>query len=59
VALERLAKWDGGAPLRLTVRPDDSSDNSFPDDTRHALLVQKGLGPKELPGPILAAITLD
>lgn len=59
LASDVLAKWDGAAPLRLTVRPDDGPDDSFPDDTRHALLVQKGLGPKELPGPILAAIMLD
>ena len=59
LALETLARWDGAAPLRLTVRPDGGPDDSFPADTRHALLVQKGLGPRELPGPILAAITLD
>ncbi|MFC3629683.1 DUF1223 domain-containing protein [Paracoccus angustae] len=59
LSLDRLAEWDGTAPLRMTVSPDGSASDSFPADTRHALLVQKELGGNGLPGPILAAIRLD
>lgn len=59
LSLDALAEWDGTAPLRLTVSPDGTADDRFPEDTRHALLVQKELGGHELPGPILAAIRLD
>lgn len=59
LSLDRLAEWDGAAPLRMTVSPDGTADDSFPPDTRHALLVQKELGRDALPGPILAAIRLD
>ncbi|WP_207102998.1 DUF1223 domain-containing protein [Paracoccus shandongensis] len=59
LSLDRLAEWDGAAPLRMTVSPDGPADDSFPTDTRHALLVQKELGGHGLPGPILAAIPLD
>lgn len=59
LSLDRLAEWDGGAPLRMTVSPDGAADDRFPPDTRHALLVQKELGGHGLPGPILAAIRLD
>lgn len=59
LGLRELTEWDGNAPLRLTVRADHQSTEDFPADTRHVLLVQKGLGAKDLPGPILAAITLD
>ena len=58
LSLDRLAEWDGAAALRLTVSPDGHADDSFPDDTRHALLVQKEED-EDLPGPILAAIRLD
>jgi hypothetical protein len=59
LALDELAKWDGTAPLRLTVRPDGEPDEDFPADARHALLIQKELTGDDLPGPILAAIRLD
>lgn len=59
VSLERLAAWDGLAPLRLTVRPVETNGTDFPADTRHALLVQKVQPAYDLPGPILAAIRLD
>lgn len=59
LSLERLAEWDGVAPLRMTVSPDGTADDSFPADTRHALLVQQEQGGDGLPGPILAAIRLD
>ncbi|MGR3543325.1 MAG: DUF1223 domain-containing protein [Paracoccus sp. (in: a-proteobacteria)] len=59
LSISKLAKWDGTAPLRLNVRPDESGPQDFPPDTRHVLLVQRGIGPDELPGPILAAIKLD
>lgn len=59
LSLDRLAEWDGAAPLRMTVSPDGAADDSFPEDTRHAVLVQRELGGGGLPGPILAAIRLD
>lgn len=58
LSLDRLAEWDGVAALRVTVSPDGTADDRFPDDTRHALLVQKEDG-EDMPGPILAAIRLD
>ena len=59
LGMETLAKWDGSAPLRLNVRAGQAGDGSFPDDTRHVILVQIGLAGSELPGAILAAIELD
>ncbi|MFV0386910.1 DUF1223 domain-containing protein [Paracoccus sp. (in: a-proteobacteria)] len=59
LSVDHLADWDGGAPLRLTVRSDSALDDSFPDDTRHVLLVQQEIGRHGLPGPIFAAISLD
>ncbi|MDB6177542.1 DUF1223 domain-containing protein [Paracoccus sp. Z330] len=59
LGLDELANWTGEQPLRMTVRPDDTSGEQYPPDTRHALLIQQELGDTELPGPILAAIPLD
>ena len=59
LGMETLAKWDGSAPLRLNVRAGQAREGSFPDDTRHVILVQIGLAGSELPGAILAAIELD
>ncbi|MFN3525554.1 MAG: DUF1223 domain-containing protein [Paracoccus sp. (in: a-proteobacteria)] len=59
ISLERLAAWDGLAPLRLTVRPGEADDTEFPADARHALLVQQAQAKQGLPGQILAAIRLD
>lgn len=59
LSLDVLAEWDGVAPLRMTVRPDGQVDERFPNDTRHAVLVQKTEGAKDMPGPILAAIRLE
>lgn len=61
LGLERLAQWDGQAPLRLNVRAGaGQGDDSFPADTRHAILVQiAGQPAGGAPGAILAAITLD
>lgn len=59
LSVDRLAEWDGGGPLRMTVSADGTADDRFPEDTRHVLLVQRVLGRKALPGPILAAIRLD
>lgn len=59
ITLERLAEWDGHAPLRLTVRPGEAHDTEFPADARHALLVQQAQAKYGLPGQILAAIRLD
>ncbi|MDF3608417.1 DUF1223 domain-containing protein [Paracoccus sp. DMF-8] len=59
VAVEKVADWDGRAPLRLNVKAASNADQSFPDDTRHAILAQQ-LGRKGLvAGPILAAVKLD
>lgn len=61
LAAERVAEWDGRAPLRMTVKPDPQSGDAFPSDTRHAILAQElGDGdPRAASGPILAAIRLD
>ncbi|WP_263565997.1 DUF1223 domain-containing protein [Paracoccus sp. DMF] len=61
LAAERVAEWDGRAPLRMTVKPDPQSGDAFPTDTRHAILAQElGSGdPRAASGPILAAIRLD
>jgi hypothetical protein len=59
LSLDRLAEWDGIAALRVTISPDGPADDRFPDDTRHALLVQREQGGDGMPGPILAAIRLD
>lgn len=59
LGIERLARWDGAAPLRLSVRAGEAEEGSFPDDTRHVILVQQDLPGGDLPGPILAAVTLD
>ncbi|MFD2815301.1 hypothetical protein ACFSYD_14395 [Paracoccus aerius] len=58
LSLDRLAEWDGHAALRVTVSPAKTADDSFPADTRHALLVQKE-DDEDMPGPILAAVRLD
>ena len=47
------------APGRWALTADGTADDSFPTDTRHALLVQQEHGGDGLPGPILAAIRLD
>lgn len=61
LAAERVAEWDGRAPLRMTVKPDPQSGDAFPSDTRHAILAQElGSGDaRAASGPILAAIRLD
>lgn len=60
LAAERIAEWDGRAPLGMTIRPGMRGDDSFPADTKHAILVQdmddRG---KAANGPILTAIRLD
>ncbi|WP_265501080.1 DUF1223 domain-containing protein [Paracoccus beibuensis] len=59
LSLEHLSRWDGRAPLRLTVRAEHVANAAFPKDTRHALLVQRMRGEDDLPGQILTAIRLD
>ena len=59
VGIQPLATWDGTGPLRLNVRAGEGADDSFPDDTRHVILVQEDQPGADLPGPILAAIELD
>jgi len=61
LAAERIADWDGRAPLRLTVKSGVPGGEDFPQDTRHAILAQRlsdGREPRPS-GPILAAIRLD
>lgn len=59
LALDRLARWDGRQPLRMTVRPEENAGDQYPTDTRHVLIVQRDLTGDAMPGPILAAIRLD
>lgn len=54
VDIERLADWDGRAPLRLVVTPGAGAPQPLPADTRHAILVQERPA-----GAILAALRLD
>ncbi|MBA4491958.1 thioredoxin family protein [Paracoccus sp. S1E-3] len=56
-ASEVLARWDGRAPLRLTVTLGAGRSANLPPDTRHALIVQQMKGNR--PGEIFAAIRLD
>lgn len=55
---EIIRRWTATAPLRLKVKPRAGADGGFPEDTRHAILIQQILPPPRL-GPILAAIRLD
>ena len=59
VQIELLSRWDGAAPMTLSVKPREMRDGAFPPDTRHALLVQRMIGPDAFPGRILAALRLD
>lgn len=59
LAVSRVGDWDGRAPLRMTVRADATPADSFPTDTRHAILAQELGRGKDVTGPILAAIRLD
>lgn len=65
LAAERISEWDGRGPLGMTIRPGIRGDGSreedtFPSDTRHAILVQNMDGrSKAANGPILTAIRLD
>lgn len=59
LSVERIAGWDGEAPLRMMVRGSEAEGKDYPPDTRHVLLVQSRIGAQNLPGKILAAIDLD
>lgn len=64
LAVDPVARWNGRAPVRLTVRPGPSGDGgsmAYPADTRHAIIAQQlGEGKDPRPtGPIMAAIRLD
>lgn len=59
LSIEKLADWDGRAPLVLTIRSKGQRSDKYPEDTRHIILVQKDLNGEGEPGPILAAIGLD
>lgn len=63
LAVDPVARWNGRAPVRLTVRPDPSGDGgmAYPADTKHAIIAQQlGEGKDPQPtGPIMAAIRLD
>lgn len=57
VGIEPLTRWPAREPLRLTVRAGGGPGGDYPEDTRHAILVQQSLDGQ--PGPILAAVRLD
>ncbi len=59
LTMDRLAEWDGAAPLKMTVHPDSIPSDDMPQDTRHVILVQKEMGDAARPGPIVATIPLD
>ncbi|WP_305288838.1 DUF1223 domain-containing protein [Paracoccus wurundjeri] len=59
LSMDKLADWDGRTPLRLNIRQEEQPERSNPKDTRHVILVQEDLGGQEIPGQIIAAITLD
>lgn len=60
LAAERIAEWDGRAPLRMTVTLKGAKSDAFPGDTRHAILAQEMDGrDQRATGPILAGIRLD
>lgn len=60
LSLELLTRWDGRAPLRLTVRTRaGDSSGLFPEDTRHVILVQQMRAGTDMPGPIVGAVALD
>ncbi len=59
LAVERLAVWDGKAPLRLKVSAGTSANARFPKDTRHAILAQQIGRHGRATGPIFAAVKLD
>ena len=62
--LQQLAEWNGHETLRLMIGTGDSADatggEEFPEDTRHAILIQRVSGAKaQMPGPMLTALQLD
>ena len=57
VSADELSRWDGRAPLRLTVTLGAGRSADLPEDTRHALIVQAMRGPR--PGEIFATVRLD
>lgn len=59
LAVDRIGDWDGRAPLRMSVRADSTPADTFPQDTRHAILAQELGRGQGVTGPILAAIRLD
>ncbi|MFV0408268.1 MAG: DUF1223 domain-containing protein [Paracoccus sp. (in: a-proteobacteria)] len=52
-----LARWNGQAPLRLTITLGAGKAEDLPPDTRHVILVQHMNGGH--PGEILATVRLD
>lgn len=59
LAVDRVGDWDGRTPLRMNVRADSAPADTFPQDTRHAILAQELGRGQGVTGPILAAIRLD
>ncbi|WBU60743.1 DUF1223 domain-containing protein [Paracoccus albus] len=57
VSADELSRWDGRAPLRLTVTLGAGRSADLPEDTRHALIVQEMRGAR--PGEIFATVRLD
>ena len=59
LAVDKVGDWDGRAPLHMSVRADSTPADTFPQDTRHAILAQELGRGQDVTGPILAAIRLD
>ncbi|MDO5528759.1 MAG: DUF1223 domain-containing protein [Paracoccus sp. (in: a-proteobacteria)] len=58
VAAETIARWDGAAPLRLTVTLGAGAHSAaLPPDTRHAIIVQALRGGR--PAQVIATVRLD
>ena len=56
-SIEELARWNGAAPLRLTLTPGSGETTAEPDDMRHAVIVQSLVDGE--PGQVRAALRLD
>lgn len=59
LGVERVASWDGRAPLRLNVTASAAGNNAYPADTKHAILAQQVGAKGRATGAILAAVRLD
>lgn len=58
LSIDTVAQWDGKTPIRVTVTPRGGAPDTLPEDTHHAVLVQRRVE-GGLPGRIVAAVRLD